>query len=196
MSSEASNPSSNGSGPPPVLPRPTMERWHPLRSGLVNIYRYDCEEFWFEQGRLLLRGNNGTGKSRVLALQLPFLLDGEVASHRLEPDGDSAKRIEWNLLMGKHRDRLGYTWLEFGRTDAAAGDEHYLTIGGGLHAVEGRGAPNRWFFVTTQRVGAGLSLIAPDGHTLGRDQLSEQIGIHGEVFTTAAAYRAAVNSRL
>jgi uncharacterized protein (TIGR02680 family) len=172
-----------------------MERWHPLRSGLVNLYRYDCEEFWFEQGRLLLRGNNGTGKSRVLALQLPFLLDGEVSSHRLEPDGDSAKRIEWNLLMGKHRDRLGYTWLEFGRTDAA-GDEQYFTIGCGLHAVEGRGAPNRWFFVTTRRVGASLSLIAPDGHALSRDQLSEQIGIHGDVFTTAAAYRAAVNSAL
>jgi hypothetical protein len=68
-------------------------------AGYLNIYKYDQEEFLFEEGRLLLRGNNGAGKSRVLALQLPFLLDGEMASHRVEPDGDPAKRIEWNLLM-------------------------------------------------------------------------------------------------
>ncbi len=44
------------------LPRPRRERWQPLRSGLVNLYRYDREEFHYENGRLLLRGNNGTGK--------------------------------------------------------------------------------------------------------------------------------------
>ena len=99
-----------------ALPRPSRPRFQPLRSGLVNLYRYDDQEFWFEDGHLLLRGNNGTGKSRVLALQLPFLLDGEVAPHRMEPDGDPAKRVEWNLLMGgRHPDRLGYTWLELGR---------------------------------------------------------------------------------
>jgi hypothetical protein len=53
----------------------------------------------------------------VLALTLPFLLDGEVSAHRLEPDGDPAKRMEWNLLLGRHDDRLGYTWIEFGRLD-------------------------------------------------------------------------------
>ena len=67
------------------LPNPQRERWQPLRSGFLNLYRYDREEFHYENGRLLLRGNNGTGKSRVLALQLPFLLDGEVISQRLEP---------------------------------------------------------------------------------------------------------------
>src|SRR5205823_8033037 len=81
------------------LPQAASARWQPLRSGLVNLYRYDYQEFHFHCGRLLLRGNNGTGKSRVLALQLPFLLDGETAPHRAEPDGDPAKRFEWNLLM-------------------------------------------------------------------------------------------------
>ncbi|MFW5834312.1 MAG: hypothetical protein ACOCYE_09455, partial [Pseudomonadota bacterium] len=102
----------NGNGEPTaagMLPEPCGERWRPLRCGLVNLYRFDYEEFRFEQGRLLLRGNNGTGKSRVLALQLPFLLDGEVTPSRLEPDRDPAKHIEWNLLMGRYEDRLGYT---------------------------------------------------------------------------------------
>lgn len=99
------------------LPKPTRVRWQPTRSGLVNIFRYDQEEFRFEDGRLLLRGNNGSGKSRVLALQLPFLLDGEISPHRVEPDADPAKRIEWNLLMDRHDERVGFTWIEFGRRD-------------------------------------------------------------------------------
>jgi predicted ABC-type ATPase len=98
-------------------PLPSRLRWQPLRSGILNLYRYDREEFHYADGRLFLRGNNGSGKSRVLALQLPFLLDGEVTPARVEPDGDPAKRIEWNLLMGRHPDRTGYTWIEFGRLD-------------------------------------------------------------------------------
>src|SRR5256712_9111713 len=119
------------------LPEPRRERWQPLRSGFVNLYRYDEEEFHYENGRLLLRGNNGTGKSRVLALQLPFLLDGEIAPHRVEPDRDPAKRMEWNLLMNRHSDRLGYTWIEFGRR-LQDGSERFLTLGCGLRAVHGR----------------------------------------------------------
>src|SRR6266478_3990221 len=137
------------------LPQAASARWQPLRSGLVNLYRYDDQEFHFHCGRLLLRGNNGTGKSRVLALQLPFLLDGETSPHRVEPDGDSAKRFEWNLLMGKYDDRLGYTWIEFGRRDDA-GCDHYLTLGCGVRAVSGKGIAGRWFFVTPQRIGSDL----------------------------------------
>jgi len=70
---------------------------------VLNLYRYDYEEFHYEDGRLLLRGNNGSGKSRVLALQLPFLLDGEVSPARVEPDGDAAKRIQ-ELYLSKHKD--------------------------------------------------------------------------------------------
>lgn len=184
----------NGSAPAP-LPSAESGRWQPIRGGLLNLYRYDYEEFRYEQGHLLLRGNNGTGKSRVLALQLPFLLDGEVAPHRLEPDGDPAKRIEWNLLLGKYDDRLGYTWLEFGRRDEA-GARHYLTLGAGLRAVEGKGLAGRWFFVTAQRIGEELYLQTPSGQALTRERLEEAIGDRGRVFTTAAAYRTAVDQAL
>ncbi|MGH9183747.1 MAG: TIGR02680 family protein, partial [Acidimicrobiales bacterium] len=182
-------------GPGAALPRPRRSRWQPLRGGLVNLYRYDHEEFRYTDGHLLLRGNNGTGKSRVLALQLPFLLDGEVASHRLEPDGDGAKRMEWNLLLGRYSDRLGYTWLELGRHDED-GTDHFLTLGCGLRAVEGRGLVDRWFFLTDRRVGHDLFLQAPSGQTLTRDRLVEALGGRGEVHATAASYRAAVDRSL
>ncbi|MGH3664599.1 MAG: TIGR02680 family protein, partial [Egibacteraceae bacterium] len=180
---------------PVALPVATAERWQPLRGGLLNLYRYDHEEFRYEQGHLLLRGNNGTGKSRVLALQLPFLLDADTSAYRLEPDGDPAKRIEWNLLLGRYPDRLGYSWLEFGRREAD-GTCHYRTIGAGLHAVSGRGLVGKWFFVTDQRVGDDLFLQRPNGTALTRDRLVEAVGERGAVYTTATGYRAAVDRQL
>jgi hypothetical protein len=62
----------------PSLPSPMRLRWQPLRLGLVELYHYDSEEFWFHDGHLLLRGNNGTGKSKVLSLTLPFLFDAQL----------------------------------------------------------------------------------------------------------------------
>jgi len=122
-----------------MLPAPSLNGGSPCGRP-VDMFYYDQEEFWFHDGRLLLRGNNGTGKSKVLALTLPFLLDGDLAPHRVEPDGDRQKRMEWNLLLGGRHpspERLGYTWLEFGRK-GADGTEEFCTIGCGLKAVAGR----------------------------------------------------------
>jgi uncharacterized protein (TIGR02680 family) len=177
------------------LPHPERNRWQPVRGGLLNIYRYDYEEFRYERGHLLLRGNNGTGKSRVLALQLPFLLDGEVSPYRVEPDGDPAKHIEWNLLLEKHDERLGYTWIEFGRRDDD-GAEHFVTLGCGLHAAAGRGLISKWFFVSSRRVGRDLFLQSAAGNALTRDRLEEHLGDDGKVYVSATAYRAAVDQAL
>lgn len=181
-----------------TLPIPTRERWQPLRAGLVDLFYYDIEEFHFHDGRLLLRGNNGTGKSKVLALTLPFLLDGELSAHRVEPDGDRNKRMEWNLLLGgkhPHNERLGYTWLEFGRV-LPDGSTEYRTIGCGLKAVAGRGIARHWFFVTDQRVGPELSLVSPTRVALTREKLKDAVDGHGTVYDTASDYRRAVDEAL
>src|SRR5437868_6449987 len=179
----------------PSLPYPRRERWQPLRSGLVNLYRYDREEFHYENGRLLLRGNNGTGKSRVLALQLPFLLDGEVNPERLEPDADPSRKIEWNLLMDRYPDRTGYTWIEFGRREES-GNECYITLGCGLSAIDGQAGIRRWFFITNQRIGHNLELISDSKQVLNLDRLSAKLGSAGRVFESAGPYRKAVNDAL
>src|SRR5690242_3356988 len=182
----------------PMLPAPCSERWKPLRAGLVDMFYYDAEEFWFHDGRLLLRGNNGTGKSKVLALTLPFLLDGELSPHRVEPDGDRQKRMEWNLLLGgkhPHPERLGYTWLEFGRRHPD-GTEEYRTLGCGLKAVKDRGIVRHWFFVTTRRIGVDLSLVSEGGVSLTREKLREAVDGHGLVYDRASDYRRAVDEAL
>lgn len=179
-----------------ALPTPGRQRWQPLRAGLVDLFHYDREEFWFRDGHLLLRGNNGTGKSKVMALMLPFLLDGETQPYRVEPDGDIGKRMEWNLLLGgRHAERTGYTWLEFGRIDPR-GEPAYVTIGAGLRAATGRPGVQTWFFVTEQRVGDELFLVGPGRAVVPRDRLRETLGERGEVFDRAGEYRRAVDERL
>ncbi len=181
-----------------MLPVPSSDRWKPLRAGLVDLFYYDAEEFWFHDGRLLLRGNNGTGKSKVLALTLPFLLDGELAPHRVEPDGDRQKKMEWNLLLGgrhPNSERLGYTWLEFGRR-TPGGDAEFRTIGCGLKAVAGRGIARHWFFMTTQRVGEDLHLLPASRVPLTREKLREEIDGHGLVYDRATDYRRAIDEAL
>ncbi|MFJ7266374.1 TIGR02680 family protein [Streptomyces sp. NPDC099050] len=192
------------------LPEPLRARWQPLRIGLVDLFHYDVEEFHFRDGRLLLRGNNGTGKSKVLALTLPFLLDGDLASRRVEPDGDPGKRMEWNLLLGgehPHSERLGYTWIEFGRLDEASGERHFRTLLCGLKAVSGRGIARHWYALTNQRVDhrpgdpveqaeASLSLLDATGTALSRDRLAEAVSGHGLVYDQAKTYRRAIDEAL
>jgi uncharacterized protein (TIGR02680 family) len=181
-----------------TMPLPTSRRWKPLRAGLVDIFYYDVEEFHFHDGRLLLRGNNGTGKSKVLALALPFLLDGELSPHRVEPDGDRQKRMEWNLLLGgrhPHPERVGYTWMEFGRV-GGDGTAEFCTLGCGLKAVKDRGVARHWYFVTPLRIGDGLSLLGPGRVPLTRERLRDALEGHGMVHDRASDYRRAVDEAL
>ncbi len=134
----------------------------------------------------------------MLALTLPFLLDGELAPHRVEPDGDRQKKMEWNLLLGgkhPHPERFGYTWLEFGRRDAD-GSAEFRTIGCGLKAVAGRGIARHWFFVTTRRVGGDLHLLPASRVPLTREKLRDAIDGHGLVYDRATDYRRAVDEAL
>ncbi|MDR1282099.1 MAG: hypothetical protein LBK99_14955, partial [Opitutaceae bacterium] len=176
------------------LPSPTIHRFQPLRSGLINLFKYQDQEFWYDHGRLLIRGNNGTGKSRVLALQLPFLLDGEISPRRVEPDGDPARQIAWHLLMDEHDQRTGYTWIEFGRIDEN-GTPQFVTLGCGMRAIRGGdNQPTRWFFITDRRIGPDFSLLHKN-HPLTAESLAEIIG-DDCLYKVARDYRAAIDRRL
>lgn len=184
----------------PALPVPHRTRWQPLRLGLVELYHYDSEEFWFRDGHLLLRGNNGTGKSKVLSLTLPFLFDAVLRPSRIEPDGDSGKKMAWNLLMNAYDRRIGYSWIEFGRL-GDDGEPRYLTLGVGLSAVTARTDVDAWFFILDDvpggpRLGQDLWLVNHHRMVLSRERLREAIEGYGHVFETAAAYRRAVDERL
>jgi uncharacterized protein (TIGR02680 family) len=181
----------------PSLPMPHLPRWQPLRLGLVDLFLYDSEEFWFCDGHLLLRGNNGTGKSKVLSMTLPFLFDAYLRPSRIEPDGDANKKMSWNLLLGnKHDRRMGYTWIEFGRIDER-GEPQYLSLGCGLSAVSSRPHVDSWFFIFDgDRINHDLWLTNKQRVVLTKERLKDALGGRGQVFPSADAYRRAVDDRL
>lgn|GEM_PF-223749 len=176
---------------------PAPRRWKPRRCGLINVFRYDDQPLYFEDGHLLIRGHNGAGKSRVLALTLPFLFDGEARASRLEPDGDANKRVEWNLLLSEHDERTGYTWIEFERPGVAASDvPERCTLAIGLRARRGRPGVRTWFVVTDRPVGPGegeLALIK-NGFPATRQELKDLPDV--SYFEAAKDYRHTVDQRL
>ncbi len=51
-----------------------VQRWMLSRAGIVNVYQYGNEILQFADGRLLLRGVNGSGKSTAMKMLLPWLM--------------------------------------------------------------------------------------------------------------------------
>mgnify|MGYP000602409945 CR=1 FL=1 len=49
-------------------------KWQINRVGLLDFWYYDEEEFDFLDGRMLLRGANGSGKSVTMQSFIPLLL--------------------------------------------------------------------------------------------------------------------------
>ncbi|HWN34772.1 MAG TPA: TIGR02680 family protein, partial [Pseudonocardia sp.] len=105
---------------------------------------------------------------------------------------------EWNLLLGgdhPYPERLGYTWLEFGRIDEH-GEPEFCTLGCGLKAVSGKGIARHWFFVSADRIGRDFALMDATGTALSRDRLIDTLGERGRVHDRARDYRRAVDERL
>ena len=73
-------------------------KWQIHRIGLIDFWYYDDEEFYFLDGRLLLRGANGSGKSVTMQSFIPLLLDGNKSPARLDPFGTNARQIGNYLL--------------------------------------------------------------------------------------------------
>ncbi len=178
----------------PELPEPERGRFVPLRAGIVNVWQYDLAEFHFNQGRMILRGENGAGKSKALELLLPFLLDADLSPRRLDPFAGTARTMRWNLLEGdQHESRVGYVWIEFGRIDAD-GSPEYVSLGAGLRALKSGSGADSWYFVTPQRIGRDFSLITPTGHPLSKADLRDVVD--GMLFDRGGDYRAHVDKVL
>lgn len=155
-------------------------RWKPTRAGIDNLWRYYDETFEFADGRLLVRGRNGLGKSKALELLFPFLLDANTSSHRLSTFGGRDRTMHWNLMgAGTHgrSSRVGFCWAEFRHPDHG-----YLTIGARLQASTNTTKVASTYFVTTQRVGHDLQLTN-DRKPLTRPELADAIGACGRTFT-------------
>lgn len=178
----------------------TNNRWQMNRAGLLNFWYYDEETFHFSDGKLLLRGANGSGKSVTMQSLLPVLLDGRKSPSRLDPFGSSARKMEDYLLGEKEisgRDeRTGYLFLEYKKTDSP----QYITTGIGLQARRGK-ALNAWHFVITdnRRIGKDLPLTKRTGGEdipLSFQELKNRVGDGGTVTRSQAEYAALVRQHV
>ncbi|MUV39026.1 hypothetical protein JNUCC1_02898 [Lentibacillus sp. JNUCC-1] len=176
-------------------------KWKMNRAGLLNFWYYDNEIFDFADGKLLLRGSNGSGKSVTMQSLLPVLLDGRKSPDRLDPFGSKARRMEDYLLGEKdivdRDERTGYLFLEYKLAETG----QYITTGIGMQARRHK-PMNAWYFVITdnRRVGYSIDLHETERHAgesqdvpLSRTQLENRIGDGGKVVRTAGEYKKLVN---
>ncbi|MHC6180982.1 TIGR02680 family protein [Clostridium sp. JNZ X4-2] len=173
-------------------------KWIINRAGLLNFWYYDEEEFDFSDGKLLLRGSNGSGKSVTMQSFIPLLLDGNKSPERLDPFGSKARKIE-NYLLGDEDsgkdESIGYLYMEFKKRKT----ENYITIGMGFKASRGK-ALKSWGFVINdgRRIGKDIFLYKKAGGKLPltAKELQNKIGSGGQIAESQHDYMKLVNNHL
>lgn len=178
------------------LPVPERERFQQLRLGLIGMWEYEEQEFVSYRNGLILRGRNGAGKTKVMEVTSPLLLDARLSARRLDPFGSTARPMRDNLLHRGRGHRVGYSWCEYGRV-AEDGSYEFVTIGMGLRgSTSAKGGVHKpWFFVTAKRVGQDFRLLNEQRQPYLRRQLAVRLGAD-DVFEDRRAYRTAVAERL
>ncbi len=169
------------------------------RIGLLNFWLYDEEEFDFYDGKLLLRGANGSGKSVTMQSFIPLILDGNKSPSRLDPFGTTDKHIEDYLLGGIDNEQkdeaTGYLYMEVYDDKK----EKYITIGMGLHARRGRPV-DFWGFALQdgRRIGKDFLLYKSKSEKIpfSKNELKFALGGENILVDTTREYKEMVNHLL
>lgn len=170
------------------------DRWKMNRIGFVNFWLYDEEDFEFVDGKLLLRGQNGSGKSITTQSFIPFVLDGDRTPSRLDPFGSSDRRMEYYFLGEEEKDEsTGYLFLEFKKE----GTEECRTIGIGQRAKRGK-PMDFWGFVILdgKRIGYDLWLYKTVGTSkipLDKREMKTLLGEENFFTDSQSEYKKHVN---
>lgn len=174
-----------------------MTKWQMNRAGLLSFWYYDEEIFDFVDGKLLLRGTNGSGKSVTMQSFIPVLLDGKKSPDRLDPFGSKARKMSDYLLgeeeISKREERTGYLFLEY----KMAGTEQYITTGIGMQARRHKDLKS-WYFVITdnRRIGIDFDLAHRSSSELipfSQKELQNRMGVGGIVTDSQKEYAELVN---
>ena len=188
-----------------VVTATMTDRFKPSRAGVINIWDYVDEEWAFADGRLALRGHNGSGKTKALEVLFPFVLDGMADSRRLDPFSGENRTMKSNLLFRGQESEYGYVWMEFARTRASAAQRNRaatdeagaetVTLIIGMRAHRNTDGVRMSFFVTGKRVGVDFGLLSADSRPLTERQL--RAVLEPDAWRrTATEYRDLVDHRL
>ena len=169
------------------------DRFKMNRIGFVNFWLYDEEYFEFVDGKLLLRGQNASGKSITTQSIIPFILDGDRTPSRLDPFGSSDRRMEYYFLGEEGREEsTGYLFLEFKKEE-----DKYCTIGIGQRAKKGK-PMEFWGFVVLdgRRIGYDFKLYKEIGSSkipLDKREIKTVLGEDNFFTANQSEYKKAVN---
>ncbi|MBQ0064848.1 MAG: hypothetical protein KBT48_03730 [Firmicutes bacterium] len=169
-----------------------QSKWHMHRMGLVDFWFYEEEEFFFQNGHMLLRGSNGSGKSVTMQSFIPLLLDGNRSSERIDSFGTKSRKMDTYLIdeNTSRDDRIGYLYLECKREES----DIYVTLGMGLHARKNKPL-DVWYFVIedNRRINHDFRLME-NGLTLSKKQLVNIL--NNQVIDSQKEYMKKVNEVL
>ncbi|WP_010232996.1 TIGR02680 family protein [Clostridium arbusti] len=172
-----------------------QSRWIANKFGLLNFWYYDEEEFQLSDGKLLLRGTNGSGKSVTMQSFIPLLLDGNKSPERLDPFGTRSRKLENYLLDENTEEKTAYLYLEFKRSNS----ETYLTLGMGVKAQRGK-SMDSWYFIINdgRRVNEDIFLYKKleSKVALTKKQLQNEMGASSFFTDSQQKYMAKVNEVL
>ena len=174
-----------------------MKQFKITKIGLLNFWYFDNEEFEFSDGKLLLRGENGSGKSVTMQSFIPLILDGNKLPSRLDPFGSKEKKLEDYILGpsdGEQKDdAISYLYME------VYNEEKYITIGMGFRARKGRPTDFWGFGITdNKRIGIDLYLYKDYGSKvlLTKNELRARLSQDSKLVDTQKEYKKMVNDLL
>lgn len=176
-----------------------QERWQMNKLGFVNFWLYDWEEFSFSDGRLLLRGENGAGKSVTTQSFIPFMLDGDLRPYRLDAFGSKDRNMKYYLLGDEKEESTGYLYLEFVKPQS----QLYRTLVVGLRARRDKPV-EFWGFCLSdgRRIGTGerdFPLFETKGSqhiSLSRQEVRNRLGPNENWAERSSDYKEMVNRML
>ncbi|MFJ6530570.1 TIGR02680 family protein [Streptomyces longwoodensis] len=180
MSSLLPGPRQHDSALGPPAGSAHSSRWRLNRAGIINVWFYFDQRFTLSGGRLVLRGSNGSGKSRALEMLLPFVLDAD--RRRMDATGSGKVRLEDLMRAGGdgQTNRLGYVWLELARDledpDADGQRTEFLTVGALIRFSHSTSEAMAWYFLTPLRVDEELQLLDTSRVPLSKEGLAAIIG--------------------
>ena len=177
-----------------------QERWRMNKLGFVNFWLYDWEEFPFSEGRLLLRGENGAGKSVTTQSFIPFMLDGDLRPYRLDSFGSKDRKMAYYLLGEEKEESTGYLYLEFIKPETRL----YRTLVVGLRARRSSSTVGFWGFCLSdgRRIGTGpedFALFETKGSqhiSLTRQEVHNRFGDGENWVERGSDYKQMVNRML
>lgn len=181
-----------------------MSTFHLNRFGLINFWYHGDTVFEFSNGRLFVRGANGSGKSVSTTMAVPFLLDGDKRPSRLDPFGSQDRRMIDLLLGNKHvskrEEGTGYLYMEYRKGNT------FVSVGIGLNGKrrESDNTIRTWYFILlNKRIGKDIQLYdekivngEAKKYPLTRGELADRIGGDGEVTDSQQRYVEIVNQEI